>query len=164
MGARPFLLRPSGKDYLWGGRRLKDEFVKEIDMTPLTETWECSTHPDKLSYVASGQFGGKSLWMRICKNTQNNLVDMPWRLDIFRLILVKFIDVQRDLSARVHSDDEYALANENDQFKKETWYILDVVKNAKLICGLNHTVKKDVLKARLSRLCANPTKLIKINI
>ena len=28
---KPILLRPSGKDYIWGGRRLKDEFEKDID-------------------------------------------------------------------------------------------------------------------------------------
>ena len=42
----PFLLRPSGKDYLWGGSRLNDEFEKEMELSPLAETWECSTHPD----------------------------------------------------------------------------------------------------------------------
>ena len=48
---KPLLLRPSGKDYLWGGSRLNDEFEKNIDLTPLAETWECSTHPDGPSYV-----------------------------------------------------------------------------------------------------------------
>ena len=57
----PFLLQPAGKDYLWGGRRLNDEFEKNIDMTPLAETWECSTHPDGLSMVISGTHCGKSL-------------------------------------------------------------------------------------------------------
>ena len=27
---KPLLLRPSGKDYLWGGSRLNDEFEKSI--------------------------------------------------------------------------------------------------------------------------------------
>lgn len=43
---KPFLLKPAGKDYLWGGRRLNDDFAKGINLTPLAETWECSTHPD----------------------------------------------------------------------------------------------------------------------
>ena len=30
MGNKPFLLKPSGKDYLWGGRRLSDEFAKNF--------------------------------------------------------------------------------------------------------------------------------------
>ena len=46
MNNKPLLLRPSGKDYLWGGRRLNDEFEKEIDLSPLAETWQCSTHPE----------------------------------------------------------------------------------------------------------------------
>ena len=44
-GNAPLLLRPSGKDYLWGGNRLNDEFEKQIKLSPLAETWECSTHP-----------------------------------------------------------------------------------------------------------------------
>lgn len=41
-------LIPVGKDYLWGGARLREEFGKKIDLTPLAETWECSVHPDGL--------------------------------------------------------------------------------------------------------------------
>lgn len=57
----PFLLRPVGKDYLWGGERLKTAYHKQIDLTPLAETWECSTHPDGCSIVDSGAAAGKSL-------------------------------------------------------------------------------------------------------
>ena len=35
----PFLLKPAGKNYLWGGTRLKDDFSKELQLTPLAETW-----------------------------------------------------------------------------------------------------------------------------
>lgn len=34
----PLLLKPSGKDYLWGGRRLIDDFGKECEGEPLAET------------------------------------------------------------------------------------------------------------------------------
>ena len=54
----PFLLKPAVKNYLWGGRRLKDEFCKESEMFPLAETWECSTHPNGSSMIASGRFTG----------------------------------------------------------------------------------------------------------
>ena len=53
---KPLLLRPSGKDYLWGGQRLNTEFEKGIEMSPLAETWECSTHPDGPCFVAEGEF------------------------------------------------------------------------------------------------------------
>ena len=124
MGAKPFLLRPSVKDYLWGGRRLKDEFVKDIDMIPLAETWECSTHPDGPSYVASGQFNGMSLATLLQEHPEYlgehamAYGDLP--------ILVKFIDAQKDISVQVHPDDEYALANKNGQLgKSEMWYVLE---------------------------------------
>lgn len=57
----PFLLQPAGKDYLWGGNRLHTLFGKQIPLHPLAETWECSTHPDGCSIVASGVDKGKSL-------------------------------------------------------------------------------------------------------
>lgn len=57
-GNMPLLLRPSGKDYLWGGSRLNDEFEKGINLSPVAETWECSTHPDGPSYVVGGEFAG----------------------------------------------------------------------------------------------------------
>ncbi len=57
-GAKPFLLKPAGKDYLWGGSRLNDDFSKNIPMSPLAETWECSTHPDGPSRVGSGEYEG----------------------------------------------------------------------------------------------------------
>ena len=38
LNTKPFLLKPSGKDYLWGGNRLNHDFAKTIDLTPLAET------------------------------------------------------------------------------------------------------------------------------
>ena len=57
----PFLLKPSGKDYLWWRKQAERRFSKGIDMSPLAETWECSTHPDGPSMVASGAFAGQTL-------------------------------------------------------------------------------------------------------
>lgn len=54
-------LIPTGKDYLWGGTRLREEYGKQIDLTPLAETWECSVHPDGPSYVANGIYKGQTL-------------------------------------------------------------------------------------------------------
>ena len=32
-------LMPAGKDYLWGGTRLRKEYRKKIDLIPLAETY-----------------------------------------------------------------------------------------------------------------------------
>ena len=103
---KPFLLRPIGKDYLWGGRRLNDDFSKDVPMQPLAETWECSTHHDGTSIVASGEFKGLSLADVLRRNPgflgkhYANLGELP--------ILIKLIDAKKDLSVQVHPDDEYA--------------------------------------------------------
>ena len=50
----PLFLEPVGKEYLWGGQRLKTEYGKQLPQTPLAESWECSVHPDGLSTVRGG--------------------------------------------------------------------------------------------------------------
>lgn len=37
---KPFMLKPAAKDYLWGGRRLNDDFGKGIQLDPLAEIWD----------------------------------------------------------------------------------------------------------------------------
>lgn len=134
---KPILLRPSGKDYIWGGRRLNDEFEKNIPLAPLAETWECSTHPDGPSWVVGGVYDGKSLaevlrchpeYLGTHPNTNGELP-----------ILVKFIDADKDLSVQVHPDDDYAGVHEHGQRgKTELWYVLDAAKDAKLVYGFRH--------------------------
>lgn len=141
----PFLLKPVGKDYLWGGTRLNDDFSKEIDMTPLAETWECSTHPDGPSTVASGIYRGKTL-SDVLKLHPEYLGAHPKTKGELPL-LIKFIDAKKDLSVQVHPTDEYAQKHEHgQQGKTEMWYVLDAAKDTKLIYGLHHSVDKETLR------------------
>ena len=145
MAAYPFLLRPSGKDYLWGGNRLKDDFAKNIDLTPLAETWECSTHPDGPSFVDSGRFSGQTLSM-VLKMHPEYLGTHPCTNGELP-ILIKFIDAKEDLSVQVHPDDNYAMEHENGQSgKSEMWYVLDAEKDAKLVYGLIHECDRQTIK------------------
>ena len=143
----PFLLKPVGKDYLWGGRRLNDEFAKDIDMEPLAETWECSTHPDGSSIVASGEYEGKTL-DEVLKEHPEYIGTQPHLQAKGELpIMIKFIDAKSDLSVQVHPDDDYAREHENGQLgKTEMWYVLDAAKDAHLIYGLYHNTKKETLR------------------
>lgn len=148
--AKPFLLKPAGKDYLWGGNRLNDDFSKGIDMEPLAETWECSTHPDGPSLVASGEFDGMLL-SDVLKAHPEFLGTHP-ETEGELPILIKFIDAKQDLSVQVHPDDAYAFAHENGQNgKTELWYVLDASKDAKLIYGFSHDIRSDVLRNSLYR-------------
>lgn len=142
---KPFLLRPAAKDYLWGGNRLNNEFAKDIDMDPLAETWECSTHPDGPSIVASGEYEGQSL-IDVIKAHPDFLGSHP-DTDGELPILIKFIDAKSDLSVQVHPDDEYAFAKENGQRgKTEMWYVLDAKEGTSLVYGLRQTTDKEVIR------------------
>ena len=141
----PIFLRPTGKDYLWGGSRINDEFGKGIALEPLAETWECSTHPDGPSFAVGGEFDGQSL-AEILKAHPDYLGTHPERGEGLP-ILIKFIDATRDLSVQVHPTDEFAAAHENGQRgKTEMWYVLDAAKDAKLVYGLRHDTDAEALR------------------
>ncbi|MBR0173693.1 MAG: class I mannose-6-phosphate isomerase [Lachnospiraceae bacterium] len=142
---QPFLLSPAAKDYLWGGRRLNDDFAKGIDVFPLAETWECSTHPDGISQVISGVHAGKNLRDVISAHPAylgtrySDTGELP--------ILVKLIDAANDLSVQVHPDDDYANRHENGQSgKTEMWYVLDAARDASLVVGLAHTTSEETVR------------------
>lgn len=151
----PFMLTPAAKSYLWGGSRLNDDFGKNINLEPLAETWECSTHPCGQSTVAGGEFQGMLL---------GDVLDMhPEFLGTHPLeithgrselpILIKLIDAKQDLSVQVHPDDEYALKHENSLGKTELWYVLDAKRGASLVYGFN----QDMTEQRVREALADET-------
>ena len=136
-------LIPTGKDYLWGGTRLREEYNKKIELTPLAETWECSVHPDGPSYIMNGENKGQSLADVLKKHPEylgTKVVDgeLP--------VLVKFIDAKRDLSVQVHPNDDYARKHEEDNGKTEMWYVIDADEGASLIYGFQHEVSSEILR------------------
>ena len=136
-------LQPVGKDYLWGGTRLLDEYGKKINLTPLAETWECSVHPDGLSIVANGKYKDWTL-ADVFKRHPEYLGSKVKNGEL--PIMVKFIDAKQDLSIQVHPDDEYARKFEHQNGKTEMWYVIDAEKGASLIYGFQHKVTEDILR------------------
>lgn len=139
-------LIPTGKDYLWGGTRLREEYGKEINLTPLAESWECSVHPDGPSYVANGSFKGKTL-AEVLKETPKYLGTKVENGEL--PVLVKFIDAKKDLSVQVHPNDEYAQKHEHDNGKTEMWHVIDAEEGACLIYGFQHAVTEEILRKSL---------------
>ncbi len=147
--ASPFILKPVGKNYLWGGRRLREEFGKDIAMTPLAETWECSTHPDGPSIVSSGEFTGQTL-DRVIKEHPEFLGRYATATGQLPII-VKLIDAKENLSVQVHPDDDYANIHENGQLgKSEMWYVLDASPDAHLVYGLWQDLDKDQMRSYIA--------------
>ncbi len=164
---KPFLLKPVGKDYLWGGTRLRTDFDKGIDMTPLSETWECSTHPDGPSIADSGEHQGKTL-PEILKEHPEYLGSHPTAVlqsiqAAFRQdsqpetapqlpVLIKLIDAAQDLSVQVHPDDAYAQQHEKGSLgKTEMWYVLDAASDSKLVYGFNRDMDAELVRRSLEQ-------------
>lgn len=131
---RPFLLQPACKEALWGGRKLKEHFGKQSDLDNIAESWECSTHPEGPSTVATGEHKGMLLTEVLQKHPEylgthpRTKGELP--------ILVKFIDARQKLSVQVHPGDEYAKLHEQGQLgKTEMWYVLEADKDGELIYG-----------------------------
>ena len=105
-GRRPLLLSPAFKDYIWGGNRLKRDWGKRTDMTPLAESWELSCHEAGPSVIAGGAYAGRTLGEYLTEHPQDagtkaqNAGAFP--------LLIKLIDAAGPLSVQVHPDDAYA--------------------------------------------------------
>ena len=134
------MLIPAAKDYLWGGNRLNDDFGKGIDLSPLAETWECSTHPDGPSIIANGRYRGQKL-TDVLKKTPELLGKHSMALGELP-ILIKFIDAKQDLSIQVHPDNAYALEHEGEYGKTEAWYVVDAEPGASLVYGFDKLIEQ----------------------
>ena len=151
-------LKPSCKDYLWGGNRLVEEYGKEYDGDVLAETWELSCHPDGPSYIMNGKYAGKTLQQYIDAEGKEVLGTHCRRFRDFP-ILTKFIDARDNLSIQVHPDNRYALKNEGQYGKTEMWYVMDVGKDAFLYYGF----KKEISKEEFAERIQNDTLLDVLN-
>lgn len=145
---RPFICKPVGKDYIWGGRRLQDDWEKEGTFSHLAESWECSTHPDGLSVAADGEFAGMELREILKRHPEYLGSHVRGSEEDGQIpVIVKFIDAKQNLSVQVHPTDEYAGKFENGQRgKTELWYVVEAAEDAHIIYGLKHETDKETLR------------------
>lgn len=141
-------LKPSCKDYLWGGRRLIEEYGKQYEGEVLAETWELSCHPDGPSIIENGPYKGKTLQEYIDTEGRGVLGTHCSRFRDFP-ILTKFIDARDNLSIQVHPDNRYALKNEGQYGKTEMWYVMDAGKEAFLYYGFKREVSIEEFAKRI---------------
>lgn len=143
-----FKLIPSYKSYLWGGRRLAEEYNKKYEGEILAESWELSCHPDGPSIISNGVYAGKTLQEYINIEGKGVLGENCRRFREFP-ILSKFIDAKDNLSIQVHPDNRYALKNEGQYGKTEMWYVMDAGENAYLYYGFKQEISKEEFARRI---------------
>lgn len=145
----PLLLRAPLKDYLWGGRRLIDEFGFETENEKVAEGWMLSCHKDGNSIVRNGELAGMTLQQAIEVWGQASLGKKAADFTYFP-ILIKLIDAKDRLSVQVHPNDEYAMAHEGEYGKTEMWYVVDCDEDAKLIYGFNQNISQGEFLERIN--------------
>ena len=144
-------LKPSFKDYIWGGTRIKDYFGKEVGRRKrVAESWELSAHPAGQSKIANGEFKGLTFTDFIERIGKENLGWKASDYDRFPL-MIKFIDAKESLSVQVHPDDEYAFSKEGDYGKNEMWHIIEADKDAFIYLGFNKDVTKEEIAERVKK-------------
>ena len=67
------------------------------------------------------------------KEDENSILGEGYTLH--EMLRLGYLDTIDSLSIQVHPEDEYAIKNEDDYGKKESWYIIDAKPGAKLIAG-----------------------------
>lgn len=130
-------LKPACKNYIWGGRRLVEEFGFDCGDKICAEAWTLSTHPDGASTIE----GGSTLAEYVKVNGAKILGTNCRRFEIFP-VLIKFIDARENLSVQVHPTDAYAKVHENQLGKNEMWYVLDADENSLLYCGFKKKISR----------------------
>lgn len=141
-------LKPSCKDYLWGGHRLAEEYGVKYDGEVLAEAWELSCHSDGPSYIANGMYAGKTLQEYIDIKGKEVLGLNCRRFRDFP-ILTKFIDAKQSLSVQVRPSNRYALKNEGQYGKTEMWYVMDADPGAYLYYGFKTEISKEEFAKRI---------------
>lgn len=136
-------LKPTVKEIIWGGDKLKNSYNKSAPFDRLAESWELTVRPDGMNIIENGVLAGLSVAEFIEKYSYS-VVGEGCGTDRFPL-LIKFIDARERLSIQVHPSDEYALKNENEYGKTEMWYIVEADEGAELVFGLSDDYSKEAL-------------------
>lgn len=124
---------------IWGGERLKKEFLYQFESENIGEYWAISAMKEFPSKILKGKYRGKNL--DVLYQNHKELFGNEQKENF--PLLIKLIDANDDLSIQVHPDDEMA-KKENSYGKSECWYILNE-NPAKIIYGLKTKNKKEAL-------------------
>lgn len=140
-------LKPTFRDLIWGGTKLKSDFLLNTPYEHTAEALMLSPREGSESVAVGGAFDGMPLSQIYAQNPAffgSNCA----KYDRFPL-LVKFIDTMDDISVQVHPDDEYAAQVSDDWGKAQLWYVVDCEPGAYLICGFNDELNIEEFRQRI---------------
>ncbi len=131
----PLKFKPIYKERIWGGRKLKEYFGKDIPEDALIgESWELCDLPDNHSEIINGSLAGKTL-DKVLKDYPEQITGSGDFKPPFPL-LIKLLDAEDVLSVQVHPDLETCRQMHKGEPKTECWYMIDVEDRACIYKGL----------------------------
>ena len=152
----PLFFKPLYKNVIWGGENISKVLKRNIIGDDIGESWELSAHPNGLSKLDNKNFDEKNLLDLFNNKRLRKDIFGKKCIDMEKFpILIKFIDANDKLSIQVHPGDEYARTIENDSGKTEVWYIMDCIKDAKIVYGFKDEVKKEELRSAIDNIKEN---------
>ena len=150
----PLLLRPSGKDYIWGGSRLNDEFEKNIDLTPTGRNVGMFHAPRWTPAMWWAVHSMGRSWQRVLK-THPEYLGERHKGENTLPILIKFIDAQERLvgTGASHRLPMRRSMKAGSLARRKCGMCWMPGRDAKLVYGL----KKDCTKEEMRRAIADGT-------
>lgn len=142
----PFTFRPIFKERVWGGRRLKELYDKQLpEGIPVGESWEIVDRPEDVSVIENGKFKGRTLrWLM--ENFRDQLLGMTRDYNGRFPLLIKILDAQDVLSVQVHPPEEVAKELGGEP-KTEMWYVASAEPDSIIYAGLkNGVTRQDFIK------------------
>jgi mannose-6-phosphate isomerase len=137
----PIFIEPKMVPRVWGGKRLAEEFGRQLPDEPVGESWEI--HGD-LTVVGTD----RTLDQLVAERGQELLGSKVSDAAGFPL-LTKWLDCRAWLSVQVHPDDKLAQEFTGDskaRGKTEAWYVHSASDDAELIHGLAQDAKASQLE------------------
>ncbi|MFO7585298.1 MAG: type I phosphomannose isomerase catalytic subunit, partial [Anaerolineales bacterium] len=142
MNLAPLSLKPTIRNYVWGGRALQSLAGPDTsEDAPIAEIWAIYEQ----NLVADGLFAGRTL-ADVLVNYGDEVLGMRGGKGRFPL-LIKLLDCARWLSLQVHPDDRLAAELEGPDLvgKTEAWHILEAAPEAEIIAGVKEGTSPDAL-------------------
>ena len=154
MKTYPLKFKPIFKQRIWGGKKLREFFNKDIPLSEkIGESWELADLPEDKSIIANGELAGLTLSHAIEKYPAQITGDPEFHGPF--PLLIKLLDAQDILSVQVHPDAETCKRMGKGNPKTECWYIIAAEAGACIYKGLKPgTTKEQFARAIEDGSCA----------
>lgn len=139
----PLLCIPKYDAPVWSGSRVCA--ARGLPLSPaFGEAFDISAHDGLVNTIENGPLAGRSL-RELLENPLHK--EVLGAIDADGILQVITMDAAQTLSVQVHPDESYALRNEGDHEKTESWYILRANPGSKIMCGLTTQDEKSLREA-----------------